>query len=580
MVTKCYFIVILLALQAVDACGYSELKRLGKADRPKPGLFRVRGVHNRLLPTAPVSTHPYRMIFQYDTLNQYTTTNPSMATYGEMSKRIYGRMGNYLNTYFQVTYYDTISTGPFTCGGYSYSGYTVNADYLVLVLPQYDPNVSYFAAASGCIDDLATGRPVIGSYYLNFAYMYTNARSEHIYFHVVLHEATHLLGFSSYYYTKYRKPNNGGTYSQSEAMTTSNISGQTFSFLKYPNLLNFAKSYYNDNTIIGVPLEDEGGAGSAGSHWEKTFFPTEYMNPTTENYPVISDFTIELLRATGWYTIATNGAQVYNWGRGQGNAFFTFCPTTSGYCPTNMIGKFYCSDTYKTKASCFKWSEFTNNCPLKVETTSVCEIQIDKDPIPKMDVETYGPQSRCIEYQQKSSGDITPACQNVACNQNNQITITQADGTLFTCSSAGQVINYNSDFQIMCPDPVDFCIKLGQKCPDDCYVNGKGICMRNNECFCFHGKATNGTCSPDNGYLEIPSSDNVNQTGNTGSGAGGSSGGINGQSGTGPSGLAGAINITNNSNNSNTSNETNTSKYAAISSAVWTLVALLLLIMF
>jgi leishmanolysin len=52
-----------------------------------------------------------------------------------------------------------------------------------------------------------------------------------------------------------------------------------------------------------VPLEDEGGNGSAGSHWDKVFLPLEFMNPTIESPGTISEFTITFLRATGWYNI-------------------------------------------------------------------------------------------------------------------------------------------------------------------------------------------------------------------------------------------------------------------------------------
>lgn len=70
-----------------------------------------------------------------------------------------------------------------------------------------------------------------------------------------------------------------------------------------PNLLDYAKRYFNCPSLPGIPLENEGGEGSATSHWDKVFLPNEYMNPTIENPGVISDFTLKLLESTNWYTV-------------------------------------------------------------------------------------------------------------------------------------------------------------------------------------------------------------------------------------------------------------------------------------
>jgi len=35
-------------------------------------------------------------------------------------------------------------------------------------------------------------------------------------------------------------------------------------------VLTIAKAHYNCSSLLGIPLEDEGSSGSAGSHWEKT----------------------------------------------------------------------------------------------------------------------------------------------------------------------------------------------------------------------------------------------------------------------------------------------------------------------
>lgn len=51
-----------------------------------------------------------------------------------------------------------------------------------------------------------------------------------------------------------------------------------------------------------MPVENQGDAGSAGSHWETTVILDEIMNPASSSTnSIMSIFTIALLRDTGFY---------------------------------------------------------------------------------------------------------------------------------------------------------------------------------------------------------------------------------------------------------------------------------------
>jgi hypothetical protein len=82
----------------------------------------------------------------------------------------------------------------------------------------------------------------------------------------------------------------------------------TFTTIILPEVLETAREYYNDPTLEGLPLEDKGGPGTAGSHWDKEFLTKELMNPNDEFPTVLSIFTIKLLEGTLWYkvSLATN----------------------------------------------------------------------------------------------------------------------------------------------------------------------------------------------------------------------------------------------------------------------------------
>ena len=101
----------------------------------------------------------------------------------------------------------------------------------------------------------------------------------------------------------------------------------------------------------GVPLENDGGAGSASSHWEKLYLPNEFMNPTIESPGYFTGFTKAFFEGTGWYKISDEFAQYYDWGRDDGCAHFTpdQCPTGPEYCPSEDLNSAVCSPNYISK---------------------------------------------------------------------------------------------------------------------------------------------------------------------------------------------------------------------------------------
>lgn len=128
---------------------------------------------------------------------------------------------------------------------------------------------------------------------------------QYLYFSTFAHELTHILGFSNALYAMYKKPD-GSTRPIGETIGSMTINSVSYSTVILPGVLTFARNYFRCSTLSGVPLENEGGAGSALSHWDKTFMPNEYMNPTIENPGVISEFTIRLLVDSGWYKVGSS----------------------------------------------------------------------------------------------------------------------------------------------------------------------------------------------------------------------------------------------------------------------------------
>ena len=69
-----------------------------------------------------------------------------------------------------------------------------------------------------------------------------------------------------------------------------------------------AANYFGCPTVNGGTLENEGGSGSAGSHWERVTFGNEGMTASEFPDSVFSIFTLKLMKGTGWYLPNENQA--------------------------------------------------------------------------------------------------------------------------------------------------------------------------------------------------------------------------------------------------------------------------------
>ncbi len=68
------------------------------------------------------------------------------------------------------------------------------------------------------------------------------------------------------------------------------------------NVLAYAKTIYNCTTIDGVKFENDGGSGTAGAHWERSWVDNEMMAGVISTGSIyISKLTLKLMEDSGWY---------------------------------------------------------------------------------------------------------------------------------------------------------------------------------------------------------------------------------------------------------------------------------------
>ena len=120
----------------------------------------------------------------------------------------------------------------------------------------------------------------MGFVLLNKNYSINNTNSEEYLTMILLHEITHILGFSKVLYEFYQYSGN--------ITTTQTVNGVERTFIITPTVKKVASEHFGCSSIIGVELENQGGKGSVGSHWEARIMLGDYMISTDYYEQVIS----------------------------------------------------------------------------------------------------------------------------------------------------------------------------------------------------------------------------------------------------------------------------------------------------
>ena len=167
------------------------------------------------------------------------------------------------------------------------------------------------SAGARCLEP-GTKRPILGIVNINRFVDYSKINSREYFQSIIIHEFTHILGFAgsffeNYFHNVFKKPDKY------------NI---TRIYINSTKVVEVAKKYFNCPDIEGVELEDFGGSGTAGSHWEARILLGDYMNGIV--YPeeqVISEFTLALLEDSGYYKANYYTGGLMRYGKNKGCKF-------------------------------------------------------------------------------------------------------------------------------------------------------------------------------------------------------------------------------------------------------------------
>ena len=285
-------------------------------------------------------------------------------------------------------------------------------------------------------------------------------------------------------------------------------------------VLEKAREHFNCDRIEGVRLEDLGGKGIAGFHWDPRYMLGDYMISLDYFDTVISDITLALFEDSGSYKVNYYTGGLFKFGKNKGCEFFekncnyTFNETLlfdDTFCFSPGISLCSQSKTNKGKCAIYDYDSINKNISTKyqyfdnpkyggLERMNYCPIPEESmndsfyfenncqfgNKISPYINEKYGNNSFCF------IGSLTPEtsndkantntfCFEVECNYDTKEIMVTIDGKKVTCKDdEGEKTVSGYKGTITCPKYIDICA-----------FNNNTICNEMFDCIENHVEADN-----------------------------------------------------------------------------------------
>jgi hypothetical protein len=224
-----------------------------------------------------------------------------------------------------------------------------------------------------CLYESTYGRSVAGQFNVDPSTFFT--ANEDLQLGIIVHEIIHALGFSETRFTAMidengnQRVNTIGRGVRTFKDSFGSIYSKLIYYLQTPGLLQIAKTYIDCELLpYGIEMEEYGGDGTVGSHFEKRIYMNDLMtgnvgwfNPS--NSYSISPFILTFFDDSGWYkanhSFTYTQSETALWGQNfgcsilkdrcenwtPGNRLGYFCnpQNSSTTCTFNHRGKGYCA---------------------------------------------------------------------------------------------------------------------------------------------------------------------------------------------------------------------------------------------
>ncbi|KAI8004800.1 Leishmanolysin-like peptidase [Camellia lanceoleosa] len=421
---------------------------------------------------------------------------------------------------------------------------------LVLLVTARPTTGNTLAWAVACERD-QWGRAIAG--HVNVAPRHLTAEAETLLSATLVHEVMHVLGFDPHAFAHFRDERKRRRNQVTEQVIDEKL-GRMVTRVVLPRVVMHSRYHYGafSENFTGLELEDGGGRGTSGSHWEKRLLMNEIMTGSVDTRSVVSKMTLALLEDSGWYQANYSMAGHLDWGRNQGAEFVTFpcnlwkgayhCNMTQlsgctynreaeGYCPiVNYSGDLPQWARYFPQANKGGQSSLADYCTYYVAYSDGSCTDVNSARAPdRMLGEVRGSSSRCMASSLVRTGFVRGSMiQGNGCYQhrciNNSLEVA-VDGIWKVCPEAGGAVHFPGfSGELICPAYHELCsmdpIPVSGQCPNLCNYNGDCV---DGSCHCFlgfhghdcsrrfcpsncngHGPCLqNGVCECENGYTGI-----------------------------------------------------------------------------
>ncbi len=200
-----------------------------------------------------------------------------------------------------------------------------------------------FAGACSGQRDAASGRPTAGFVNVNVARLKVGDAGLLM---VLKHEIVHVLGFSPSMFSQFPSS------PVSLIPASRRKSVYNIQVVKSPTVLSEVRRQTACATLEGAELENQGGVGTAGAHWEKTRFGGEFMVGSSSGGPaVFSRLTFALLLDSGWYAADLGNPLIHQsipWGDKAGCDFAEQSCDSAAW--KSLGGPYFCTE--KNQGGC------------------------------------------------------------------------------------------------------------------------------------------------------------------------------------------------------------------------------------
>ncbi len=210
--------------------------------------------------------------------------------------------------------------------------------YLVPYISSLEENVD--AAAYPILVDPESNRPILGGVLLGTHFDFSIKNKDRFLTMLLLHEISHVLAFNDDLFPLFE----GIT----EPIKIIAVNGLFRGLLKTPKVLEKARGHFGCPSLKGVELENQGGSGSAGSHWEARIMLGDYM--ASIDYPelVVSDITLAVFEDSGWYEVNYVTGGLFKTGKGEGCDFLQLtCIDTNDIDRKSRFPMDFCNTDYE-----------------------------------------------------------------------------------------------------------------------------------------------------------------------------------------------------------------------------------------